>query len=73
MDKKIIEIVISENDSYRFLLLASGFIITIFYNERHIDSGQPILLKKRIEKENEEMLEIMCRCVSHNNNQLVLI
>lgn len=73
MDKKMIEIVVSNVDNYRLMLLMSGFVISIFYNERYIDSGQPILLKKRIENENDEMLEIMCRCVSHNGGRLVLV
>ena len=68
----MIEIILKEESNYRFLLLAHGFVISIFYNERYIDPSTPILLKKRIDKENDEMCEIMCRCVSHNGGRLVL-
>lgn len=69
----MIEIEVKEESNYRFLLLMSGFVISIFYNEVLINPGQAILLKKRIDKENDEMCEIMCRCVSHNHNRLVLV
>lgn len=73
MNEKIKEIVVNDEESYRLMLLIGGFIITIFYDDELIDPGQAILLKKRIEKENDEVLEVMCRCVSHNNDRLVLI
>lgn len=67
------EILLNDEDDYRFLLLMSGFVISIFYDEDLINPGQAILLKKRIEKENDEIIEVMCRCVSHNHNRLVLV
>ena len=69
----MIEIIVNNDDSYKLMLLMSGFVISIFYNDGYIDSGQPILLKKRVENENDEMLEVMCRCVSHNGGRLVLV
>ena len=69
----MIEIVLKDESNYRFLLLMSGFVISIFYDEAMINPGQAILLKKRIDKENDEIIEVMCRCVSHNHNRLVLV
>ena len=73
MNKKIVEIILEDESSYRFLLLMSGFVISIFYNDKLISPGQAILLKKRIDKESNEFIEVYCRCVSHNNDRLVLV
>lgn len=73
MDKKIVEIVVSNIDNYKLMLLASGFVISIFYNKRYIDPGQAILLKKRIDKKSDEFITWECRCVSHNNGRLFLV
>lgn len=73
MNEKIIEIVLKEDSNYRFLLLAGGYVIAIFYNEKLINPGQAILLRKRIDQEDNGMCEIKCRCVSHNHGRLVLV
>ena len=67
------EIWLNDDDNYRFLLLMSGFVISIFYDAELINPGQAILLKKKQNKENDEMMEVMCRCVSHNHDRLVLV
>ena len=67
------EIVLIDVDSYKFLLLMSGFVISIFYDVQIINPGQVVILVSRIEKESNEKVEVKCRCVSHNHNRLVLV
>lgn len=67
------EIVINEVDNYSLMLLMSGFVISIFYNVELINPGQAILLKHIIDKKSDEFISWECRCVSHNNGQLVLV
>lgn len=67
------EIVIKEVDNYSLMLLMSGFVISIFYNDELINPGQAILLKHRIDKESGDFIAWECRCVSHNGGRLVLV
>lgn len=73
MEKKMIEIVINEVDNYSLMLLMSGFVISIFYNDELINPNQPILLKHIIDKESDEFIAWGCRCVSHDGGRLVLV
>ena len=67
------EIVLNDVGDYRLMLLMSGFVISIFYNEELINPGQAILLKHRIDKESDDFIAWECRCVSHDHNRLVLV
>lgn len=73
MNKIIKEIILEDDSYYTFLLLTSGFVISIFYNHELINPGQAIILKKRIDKENDEFVKWECRCISHNDSRLVLV
>lgn len=69
----MIEIVLNDVGDCRLMLLMSGFVISIFYDEVLINPGQAILLKNRIDKESDEFIAWECRCVSHNGGRLVLV
>lgn len=67
------EILLNENDEYKFLMLMKGFIVSFYYDEELINVGTPVVLKIRLNPKNDEISTLLCSCVSHNKGNLVLV
>lgn len=67
------EVFLNKDDSYKFNLLLSGFVISFFYDKELFAPGDMILLIVYLDTGNNIMSGQTCKCVSHNNNILVLV
>lgn len=66
-------IFLSKDDNYKFFLLMSGFVISFFYNEELFNTGDVIIIRADLGSKNGKISEQICRCVSHNKGNLVLV
>ena len=67
------EILLNENDSYKCLMLMSGFMVSFYYDVELINPGTPLVLKIKLNSKSDEISKIICSCVSHNKGNLVLV